>query len=528
MASNSPSIQLESALKFFGAERGAYKKLDYEPVFRGSALFYAIVSDKIDTQVTFMNYWREKNNVNNVAALVTLRDRDGHKVNRDYIKLSGSVYAVSCRALLEDVREFEGSLEIEIFSDEDIKFPFSAINVFYASEEAVSFVHANQRVFNNLEDMDRNAALNPWQTGFDVFADDEFSGFVSIVNGPRRVRESEARLIIINRRGASLEHTVSLGDLPPYGARMINLAQLKGVSEHLGGESGWAKVDVDLDGVFNRFLCGNISRDGARLSATHSFYDCAPHADYIRQSQIPDGEYTVFIPFSVPERLDLDIVFYPICSPATLELSLELRDPDGRVEHRFDDIGTWESAGDRMMMIDVREEFRKRGVDDLEGKLGILSGRAAAGTDLVPMRINHGMNYRIGRIGCNISNGIQTGPSYGKGVRAYRWGPIMAKSGATTHLLVFHLDKRMNVDVEAEATLTFWGTEGALARRTLNMRNGTAHNFLGEELLSDCGVSPDQAAGGYFWYTLEANSPSVLAYELHETAAGFIGGDHSF
>lgn len=519
---------LGTAVKFLESQRAAYKKLDYTPVFRGSALFYAVSSSRIDTQITFMNYWREKNNVLNVGALVTLRNRDGERVNREYTRLQGSVYSFSCRAMAAADSEFEGSLEIEIFSDEDIKFPFSAINVFYVSDEAVSFVHANQRVFNNLEDLDLNVGLNPWQTGFDVLADDEYSGFVAIVNGPRAVSDAEARLLVINRQGEAMECGVPLGRLPAYGSRMIRIGGIDGVRQHLAGQSGWAKVDVELEGVFNRFLCGNISSDGARMMATHSFYDCAPHSDYFQQSEIPDGQYAVFLPFTIPTGVDLDIVFYPICSPALIEWSLELRDKFGRIEHSFDDIGVWESGGDRMTVIDIRQEFRKRGVEDVEGKLGTLVGRAAKGTDLIPMRINHGMNFRIGRIGCNISNGIQVNPAAGKGVRAYRWGPLLISEGSKTHLIVLNLDKQSEAETETSVQLTFWSQEGAMLKQQFPLRNGTAFIGVGEDILRDGGIDVAPLNGQYLWYTVEAGTPYVIAYEVHQSAAGYIGGDHSF
>ena len=56
------------------SQRGSYGDLAYMPVFRASAIFYAVCSPHINTCVGFLNYWREKNQVDGIGVMVTLRD----------------------------------------------------------------------------------------------------------------------------------------------------------------------------------------------------------------------------------------------------------------------------------------------------------------------------------------------------------------------------------------------------------------------------------------------------------------------
>ena len=107
-------------------QRGAFVDLDYHPAFRASAIFYAAIDDKRTTHVSFLNYWREKNGVPSVGALLSLRDTDGILRGRQYFKVEKFSYQVDVRDLVEAADElgtsFVGTVEIEIFLNECFVF----------------------------------------------------------------------------------------------------------------------------------------------------------------------------------------------------------------------------------------------------------------------------------------------------------------------------------------------------------------------------------------------------------------------
>lgn len=525
-------VDYQSAVTFETARRGQYTNLKYDPVFRGSGIFFALVNDAIDTRITFMNYWREKNDIERVSALVTLRDEHGGKVARDFFPISDFVYGISCRSLIEvagGVGDFTGSVEVEIFSAEDMKFAVSALEAFYVSDDAVSFVHANQRTFNNFDDMQKHVGLNAWQAGFDVLVNDDYTGFAAVLNGPAPVQEAVAELQVYNAAGERLDVSVPIGDMPGYGMRLIRLDEIDGAAEHLGGQAGTIKLDVEMQGIFNRFLCGNLERNGERLLITHSYYDSTDHDDYIRRSELPEDEYAAFLPFTIPTGMDLDLIFYPIYAPAELRFSLELRDDKGKKIQELADIATFNSKDNAPLKIDVRAILRANKADMPSG-LMILRIEPAIGEEggLIPSRLTFGMNYRKREIGCNINASVFLNPGYGVKKRTYLWGPLMVKDGSRNHLLVPYVSKRFDAQEPADLTVKIWGREGRIAERSFTLTNGTALNLVLEEFLQQEGVSNPADAGGFLWYTLESASPNMSAYALHETEEGFVGGDHSF
>ena len=147
MMTRSEDISYDKTLKaLLYSRRGSYSDLSYMPAFRASGLFFATVDERTTTRVSFVNYWREKNHNSSIGALLTLRDAEGVKLARHFFPVEGYVYQIDVRDLLELAGPFVGSLEVELFSSEDLKFQFPALTVFYETPEGISFVHTMQTI----------------------------------------------------------------------------------------------------------------------------------------------------------------------------------------------------------------------------------------------------------------------------------------------------------------------------------------------------------------------------------------------
>lgn len=516
-------IKYKDVVNFEHAQRGVYSNLEYNPTFRSSAIFFVLVDSKIDTHVSFMNYFREKNQNPCVSALVTLRDNEGNKIYRDLASLDDFVYQFSGRDLTTLAIPFIGSVEVEFFSTQDLKYPFPAIEIFYETSAGISFVHSNQRVFNNLEDLDRNSAMNAWQTGFDLYANDKYSGYLTIVNGPRLVKNSTAALKIFNVNGEVMDATVRLDDLAPYSTRFILLDEVPSVKSFLNGDVGFCKVNFDTFGVFTRVACGNFARDWSCVVATHSYYDCSHHVDYYEKSRLGEDEYPCLLPFNLVEGLDLDLVFYPIFSKSTLLFSVDCFAPDGRVRARIEKFASLEATEGKMLRLDVRELLKTHGISQDDGlyclHIDSVDGR-------IPARLPFGMNYRRGDLGCNINSSVLMSAGYGERRRVYLWGPLMWREGGDNWILLSHFSKVKNAREEADIAVKVFAKNGPICHKMYRTRNGTALNINAGTLISDSGYQPRH--NEVLWYTLESPCPNYIANQIHVSHSGFVGGDHSF
>ena len=99
-------------------------KADYGFINRSSAIFY-VINKKIKTNLSILNYWKIKNNVE-VAILVTFRDLKGSIKDR-------KIYNFDNKNVI-NVNEYpfdEGSVEIEAFGKQNLRIPYAAIMGMY-------------------------------------------------------------------------------------------------------------------------------------------------------------------------------------------------------------------------------------------------------------------------------------------------------------------------------------------------------------------------------------------------------------
>ena len=245
--------------KSFGEE----KNLDYKPTMRSSAVFPLIIrSKKIDTIYTFMGYWLRKRNISLVTAVLTARDLNGEKVNvKTYEINSTKSYVFKGSELINKtnkVKNFTGSVEIEIFSAVDMVFPFPAITLAFESVNGLTFVHTCGRIYNDFDDMKNNEDVAVPETGFDVILKKEFQPFFSFVNGPIEIKSIPYQIQFIDQYGKIKTFKRILKNIPSYGLAWINVFKNKAERNHFKGEKLTIKVKHNFKGFFPRFVAGNV------------------------------------------------------------------------------------------------------------------------------------------------------------------------------------------------------------------------------------------------------------------------------
>lgn len=515
-------------------QRGAYDKLEYLPVFRASGVFYAVVDDERSTIVSFMNYWKIKNHIETVGALVTLRDRDGERIARSFFNLDHTVYQIDARELIElsehqdgNVQEaslpFEGTMELEFFSSEDLKFAFPALLVYYTGPKGASCVHTNQRTFNNQEDLRRGSRFNSWQTGFDIHCRDGASPFVFLVNGEKTAPAAKADLAIFNEAGDRMDTTVDLGDLPPYGARKLDIGAVDGVRGFLGDGTGFVKADVGLNEVYCRFACGVEHPDGF-LAVTHSYFDCNGFEDYYGKDAFSDDVYPCFVPVNLLESVDVDVVFYPIQSPANLRFAVQAFNTDGSQKAWVDIEKPFRTDAGDQIRIDPKKLLSEAGVETGEEMVCV---HIASETGEIPSRITFGLNYHVGELpGSNISSSVLMASSHGAKSRSWLWGAAIHQTGGKNWAMVSHMSRDKADRSTPTYTVSVYNREGQVATDSGVLANGTGVNIDIDAMLAEQGYSAQN--GEFFWYVVHSDNPSLICNQIHVSADGRIGGDHSF
>ncbi|MDB5242286.1 MAG: hypothetical protein JWP57_2911, partial [Spirosoma sp.] len=167
-----------------------------KPVLRSSAIFPVMHTSMYSSKVIFMGYWLLKRNIREVGLLYTLRDKTGMLLSRKYILIdSAKAWSVQMSEFTDVIHEagaypdgaeenFTGSLELEVFSTQDLVFPYPAFVLVYFNENASSVVHTVGRIYNDIEDLQQNNEYQVSESGFDIYGRDGLSPFLSFTNGP--------------------------------------------------------------------------------------------------------------------------------------------------------------------------------------------------------------------------------------------------------------------------------------------------------------------------------------------------------
>ena len=514
------------------SQRGSYADLSYMPVFRASAIFYALSGPHINTCVGFLNYWREKNQLDGIGVMVTLRDSLGIKKLRQHTRLTKATAFFDVRKLLsdggQDAGDFTGSIELEFFSAEDLKFQFPGVSVFYQTPGGISYVHTNQRVYNHAEDQARGTALNAWQTGFDVLAHQ--GAFVFLVNGPVEFAGGCAKVIAIRADGKSHSADIPLPAMAPYGVQKWQPQSVSGLVDFLGSAPGMCKLDLPLDSIHLRLGVGhsvpNVLPETQWLTVTHSFFDTTLTQDYFETSQLAQDICPAFVPFVLPAELDVDLVLYPIYSPCEMQLSLVGYCAQGKVQFTFD-LGTFQTPQDGIRRLPMRQ-LLAAAEQPLDCNLYVLRFDPLGGTQL-PNRITYGLNFHQGeRLGTNISASAYVVRSWGSGQRAWKWGAVPFAEGANNQIMISAF-KNAGAEPEvstASGTLSIYDHNGVIANTTFSLKDGTSCTFRAEALLSASGYAPN--SDSVLWYVVKSPQAWLDVVGITISAQGNIGGDHSF
>ncbi len=529
VSQNNAKTSYEATIKMLlHTERGAYSDLNYLPAFRASAVFYVVVDHDRTTHVSFMNYWREKNENSSVSALLSLRDSDGELCARSFFPLEQMVYQIDIRDLMANVEDvgtsFVGTVEIEFYSNEDLKFAFPALMVFYETPRGISYVHTNQRIYNDVQDRRRGDPFNPDQTGFDVSCKGGANPFVFVANGSEPVSEAVAKLKIYNAEGQELESSIVLGDLPPFAARRLEIAEVEGVRAFLGEGVGFLRLDLPLGNIYNRFACGVESAGGDWIGVTHSYFDCLRHNDYYAISDFPPDVHHCFVPVNLVEGLETEVVFYPIMAPASLSFCLVCFDKKGDEREMIALPGPFKASGSEQVRIDLREVLANHEISADEGLYAIL---VESEDGRLPTRVSFGLNYRLNdRPGCNISSSTLLASSHGVKSRSWLWGALPCRAGARNTIMVSHMPKEKAATQVATFTVSLYNRDFEICSRKYESLPRTGESIVAEDLLAEVDYIPDDR--DILWYVVRSESSSLICNQIHISRDGYIGGDHSF
>jgi hypothetical protein len=507
-----------------------------KPTFRSSAIFPVMQQQGISSRILFMGYWILKRNIKEIAAVVTLRDTDGTVIARNnQAILDAKTYRIELADELElsgrgRNADFIGSMEVEFFSTQNLVFPFPAVVINYYGPRFSTVVHTAQRVYNDFEDMRRNSQTAVPESGFNIYADDTREPFIGLINGSAPQEKGVIDMQFINNIQEPLQCHVDLGPLAPYETKMLYPARLCDLKRHLKGHAGAGKILFNVNWIFPRLLVGNIHHNIPAVTLTHTYYDCSgaqSDSDYWRPAEPGWHPATLMVPAALANNHFTNIYFYPIYSPSTVGIDVEIYNPQGHL------MGAKKNV---LVLSAPRVEFHQIPVEKLCNELGInpkedyalrLLAHPFPGSRL-PARIKLGLDLGMNSMPdtpCNICTNLQPfNPSTDNKPTSFRWAPILADQPGAC-IWITNSSPAIDYRRTAELNLTFFHEKDAQTiSRSITL---PPHGFTILRIKEDKELNAffDDTVG---WMTAITTNPYTGTYYFDENPSGVVGGDHGF
>ncbi len=278
---------------------------------RSSSIFY-IPPNPVKTKIILSNYWHFKNNIS-VFILANYRNMNGELIERKELKFNEkNVFEIY-------PKNFTGSCEIETFSSNDLRIPYSAIMVVYETEDSISMVHSYSRVYSNLEVEDKKTICDGHEGCWILKDTDVIESFGVIHNGFTTQKEQIMNLTITNHRGDIKNVKIPTNAINPYETLVIKpRSYFKDLVAFLNGKDGTCAIHFELSNSFTRMLLGWQNKDISQLQVTHSNFDYSSHeTDFI------DNEGDNFAYMAIPKLKDkkVSVIIYPDRSPGNYFLN---------------------------------------------------------------------------------------------------------------------------------------------------------------------------------------------------------------
>lgn len=297
-----------------------YNKHDYGYVFRASGIFYLVKNPNMTTTLSILNYWKLKRNLE-VTLVASLRKMDGSLIKREILHFQNSDVINYVPNLEENY--FEGSVEIEAFSIENMVIPYIGVIAVYRSKYGISMVHTYGRAYSNYEIEEDKILPRAEESCCNACKDSqEDESFAIFHNGSRPCPEQTIQISILNHKGERKESSFYLHQLSPYETIKMRLRDyFTDLVQFLDGEPGYSSYSFHLNkGAFPRMISVNQKTDGSDFQVTHSNFNLSKHIT----AKLGDGKAAfMFVPKIA--NTNVEVVVYPDCVPGQYDITCKSR-----------------------------------------------------------------------------------------------------------------------------------------------------------------------------------------------------------
>ncbi len=473
---------------------------------RSSAIFPIHIRENTDLRILAFDYWKIKNNIDDVSVVYRMYNQKGELVNTVSYKIINEHNDFSVKEILGS-DDFDGMIEVEYNSSSNVKFAFPGITAIYEANGCVSAVHSAGRVKNSHEAYTKSTSKETnWLCKFN----DGITPFFHIFNGQENLEQPLTIQIELrnfnNEIIKSIKHQTKCSNA--FSSQIIFIDDIFDTS-NLGNDI-FCIVTLVSNSVFPRLVCGNYHKSKEFLEVTHSF-PLVQNKDYI-SPPIKDNCIHSLMACVKPKNMQCLLTSFPTNIKAQMKAQVSIKSKHNTENKVID----WNS-GDNALEIKLEDEQDE-----------ILTVGLAE--DNIPSRLNTSFRYSIKNTNSLYSTDIASGAKSWVYPASYNhWGYGLMSKEFDTVVLMTNVPHCADDITNASGVLNIFfnlNNKKYHIKKDIQI-NGNSYLIV---YISDILTDIDWGVGAIHslsWY-LEMQNKNIYTDWLSFTKDGRICGDHGF
>ena len=468
---------------------------------RSSTVFPVYINLKNDQILVFQNYWKWKNKIDNIDFIVTLRKPNSQifAQKKIVVKLHNEI---SIKKFFK-VKNFIGQAECQILSNENLKFPYPALMLFYRNSNGYqSTVHSAGRHVNSNEG---GHSLYS-ESNFLSKMDNDFTPVIHMFCGKVYIKNknfidlkfyNEKKIIILKKRIKDIFSK-------PYSSKILFLKKHLNKKElkKIFNKKFYLQINFDIPYIFGRLIVGNYDKKNDALFLTHTF---RVHNSRKKNLIKLQKEYvsTGYLPLLNCEPLKLVARSYPTnanCNTQYNELTLKNNNLVFAGKRSIKTGGKGAPIFEKFL--NSNEQFK------------ILLFKK-----VIPDRLNVEFNYYLknSRHPTDIADGVRT--CYHP-LKKSHWGHGIAKNDYQTYIFIVNHSNNLKENNNEKIHIEIFSNSKKITKNLLIKKS--SHQVLKLNNLKKITKSD------YFSWRVLPKKTNLNIYWVSFNKKGSITGDHSF
>lgn len=510
------------------------KNIIQKPVLRSSAIFPFLVHKNLDTKILFLSYWFIKRKIENIYFLLTIRCEKGDMLIRESLDIvKVKAYSISIKDMLKKKNIlfkniFKGSIELEVFSLQNLFYSFPAFVVNYVTKSSSSFVHTCGRIFNDIEDQKTTLKFLPPETGFDIYPNKNLTPFFSFVNGNKEIFNNKIKVEVLLNNNKKIKKIFFFKKIKPYETKFISF-----INENEKKKIKYKttlRIKHNFNNFFPRFLSGNIEKNLRSSSITHSYYDLEKYGDskhfWINPDKKKYYDSMIAIPIFDLNNYYNELAIYPnFYLKKKIIFNLEIFDQEGFLIKKKKNFFNIQKKMKLPHYINLNEIVQ----DVCLKKNKYYFSRVTFDTDCIPPRLKFGLNISYQN---NSKSNLSSNVCFNAMVPdnftilktgTFKWAPIINK--ANSKFIISNISNLKKGFKKANLILKFWREDDSkFIKRVIKLNDNASYCF---DLNNDKLIKKflKQKTG---WVTIVSDNPYINGFYFEENKKNNIGADHFF